>query len=186
MLSLSVVVCLIIFIENIYGLNITDCNFNLNRLSTFESCYCDASQCIFDFNLNEQDTLDSTSFITCDHRELKLDSPDTFTQCIINCNAINSCNDFIVHIYEADDVYINCHSDNSCNLLETHINEPSLFSINESTSFIQCSGTQSCDNLGYFCHDKAQCDLECVLPGTCNVCNVMSLTSKYSIYVSRS
>ena len=169
------VLCTIFLIENSCGINITDCNFNLNRLSTFETCFCDASECIFDFNLNEEDTLDATSFITCDHREIKLDSPNIFTQCIINCNAINSCNDFVIHIYEADDIYIDCNSDNSCNLLETHINEPSPSSINTTTSLIECSGDQSCDNLGYFCQDQAQCDLECTIPGTCNVCHAILL-----------
>ena len=127
LLVLFSIIVISVLIFDLYGINITDCNFNLNRLSTFETCYCSESECIFDFNLNSEHTLDVTSFITCDHTEIKLDSPHIFTQCIINCNSINS-----------------------CNKLQTHINNNSQ----STTSFIQCSARKSCDNLGYFCQNR--------------------------------
>ena len=150
---------------------IRDCNYALNRLSTQETCYCADDECIFEFNFNEINTAQSTSFITCDHTALKAEDSDIFTQCIINCNAPNSCNEFIVDAVDTNEVSINCESTNSCNLMEVRINnQTESKSIKQSSANIACFGHNSCDNLEYYCHQNIECELECIVPNSCNVC----------------
>lgn len=157
--------------------NITDCNFIQNRVSSQDACYCDDAECIFEFTLNEGDTLQSVTWITCDHRDIKESSPSEFTQCVVSCTAPNSCDNFVIETFDSDEIIVECDSLSSCNLLELHINDHSNYSIdgngsviesNHSIADVYCHGVESCDNLQIHCADDTECNLQCQ-PITCSV-----------------
>ena len=146
--------------------NITDCDYVQNRVSSQDGCFCDSAECVFEFNLEEGDTVEAVTWITCDHRGAKEVDPSVSTQCVVSCNAPSSCNEFVLETYGADQVVVECDALSSCDLMEIHVvndRDGGGHQSNGSHSEVDvvCLGLESCGNLQIHCPEDTECSLQC-------------------------